>query len=104
MLLKLPKNIVILSNNFKITYNKNSNGGYFSWKDNILEIGTKDLNDNPIYVYSVISHEIMEVILVGLGGRFENNRTMNNYLFNFDHQTFENAMQLHSECMIKFIK
>lgn len=63
----------------------------------------KTIKEDPLYVLSIISHEIMEVILAMKGCRFENSRTMDNYLFNFNHQEFENAIQLHTQAMINFI-
>ena len=51
----------------------------------------------------ILSHEIMEIILSMMGARFSNGRTMDNYLFNFCHQTFENAIQVHTQTISKFI-
>lgn len=68
-----------------------------------MEIGIKCMANDPLYTLSVISHEVMEMIMVLMGARLDNPRTASNYLFNFDHQTFENAIQLHTEIMAKFI-
>ena len=98
------KEIEILSACFKITWDKSTDGGYFSWSDSSITIGTKSIKKDSLYTFSVISHEIMEVILTGIGVRFESSRTASNYLFNFDHQTFENAIQIHAQIISKFIK
>lgn len=96
--------INILSSTFTLAWDKTSNGGYFSFSSGQIKIGIKDIKKDPIYVLSVISHEVMEIILVSMGARFDNERTGENYLFNFDHQTFENAIQIHTEIMQKFTK
>jgi hypothetical protein len=44
----------------------------------------------------------MEGILIAMGARYEHTLIDNNYLFSFNHQTFENAIQLHTEIMSKF--
>lgn len=98
------KEVTILWSKFKIIYDKNTNWWSFSfWKCEII-IWTKSYNIDPVYMITVISHEILEVILVSMGARFDNERTRENYLFNFDHQTYENTVQIHTEIMLKFIK
>lgn len=101
--LNLLKEIDILSSTYKITYNKEHGGGYFDRGKSSIEIGVKPIKNDPLWVFGVISHEIMEVILCTMGGRFENGRTGENYLFNFDHQIFENAIQTHAQIIHKFI-
>lgn len=101
---KLIKEIEILSSVFKIKYDKTTDAGSFSWGKTEIFIGIKSIKTDPSYTFSIISHEVMEIILTGMGGRFENSRTASNFLFNFDHQTFENAIQIHSQALSKFIK
>lgn len=101
--LKFIKSIEILSSRFDITWDKTTDGGSFSWNNNSILVGVKSYKKDPLYTFSILSHEIMEVILTGMGGRFDNLRTGDNYLFNFNHQTFENAIQIHAQCLSKFI-
>ena len=98
------KNIEILSACFTVIYDKTMDGGNFSWGNATITIGIKSIDTDPGYTFSVISHEVMEIILTGMGARFESSRTANNYLFNFDHQTFETAIQIHAQTISKFIK
>lgn len=102
MKIKFLKQIEILSINFKIEWDKSCDAGYFNCADSIIRIGIKNYSKDPLYTLSVLSHEIMEIILICMGGRFINNRTQDNYLFNFDHQTFENAIQIHIQTLNKF--
>ena len=103
MLNKL-KSIDILSQRFKISWNKKHDGGSFSIGDGDIEIGINSYKSDPLYTIGLISHEIMEIILYKMGARFQNGREDEKYLFSFDHQTFENAIELHTEVMAKFIK
>lgn len=104
MKLKLPTEIEILSSVYQVTYDKKDAGGSFNCAESTIRIGIKTIKNDPNYVFSIISHELMEIILAMMGGRFENMRTIDNYLFNFDHQTFENAIQLHAQLLTKFIQ
>jgi hypothetical protein len=104
MKINLIKSVEILSSKFTVIYEKDNNGGSFSWSDSTIRIGIKSFKKDPLYTFGIISHEIMEVILVGMGARFASARTGENYLFNFDHQTFENAIQIHMQAISKFIK
>lgn len=102
--LKFISEVEILSSRFKVTWDNKTDAGSFSWIDSTIDIGIRSYKKDPLYTFSVLSHEIMEIILVGMGSRFENGRTRENYLFNFDHQTFENAIQIHSQAIVKFLK
>lgn len=93
----------MLGSTIRVTWDKNSGGGFFNWGESKMVIGLKNYKDDPMYTYSIISHEVMEMILVAMGGRYANGRTGENYLFNFDHQTFENAIQVHTQVMAKFL-
>ena len=103
MKLRHPKEIVIYGIRFKIVYDKTHDGGEFSCQDNTIEIGCKSEKKDPLYTLSVISHELMECILAVSGCRYNNSRDTP-YLFNFNHQQFENAIQIHAEKLIEFIE
>ncbi len=92
-----------MSSNFSVVWEKENDAGYFSWSNCEIKIGIKSYKKDPLYTLSIISHEIMELLLGTMGDRFNNSRTGDNYLFNFDHQTFENAIQIHAAIISKFI-
>ena len=104
MKIKRIKEVEILSSKFSIIWDKNTDGGYFDWAEGKILIGIKTIDNDPLYVFQVLSHEILEIILIGLGARFSNGRIQGNYLFNFDHQTFENAIQIHTQTLNKFLQ
>ncbi len=104
MKLNLLKEININSIKFNITWDKLSDGADFSIGNGTIRIGIKSLKQDPLFVFSILSHEIMEIIYVLLGCRFVNGRTGDNYLFNFDHQSFENSIQIYSQTINQFIK
>lgn len=101
MKIKFIKQVEILSINFRIEWDKTSDGGYFNCADSLIKIGIKSYKKDPLYTVGILSHEIMEVILVMMGARYDSGRTTN-YLFNFDHQIFENAIQIHIQTLNKF--
>lgn len=104
MKIKFLKQIEILSINFKIEWDKTSDGGYFNCGESLIRIGIKSYKKDPLYAIGILSHEIMEIILVMMGARFTSDRHATSYLFNFDHQTFENAIQLHIQTLNKLCK
>jgi hypothetical protein len=101
--LKFIQQIEILAFRFQIIWDKESDAGSFNWSESIISIGIKSYDKDPLYTLSILSHELMEIVLVTMGARFRNGRTEDNYLFNYDHQTFENAIQVHTQALDKFI-
>jgi hypothetical protein len=101
-MIKKIEEITILASKFKIDYNPNHNQGVLNYPEGLIEIGIKCLETDPLFTINIISHEIMEGILIAMGARYEHTLVDNNYLFSFNHQTFENAIQLHTEIMSKF--
>ena len=99
-----PKCITILSDKLKVIQDKNFNGGSFDLDKDEIVIGTKSLKENPHYTFSIISHEILEIIYSKMNARYSSSRMHNNYLFSFDHQTFENANQIYCDTIKLFIK
>lgn len=102
--IKFLKEITILSSTFKIKWDKTNNGGQFSLSRSEIVVGISCYKNDPSYTFSILTHELMEVILLSMGCRFDNSRTNDNYLFNFDHQTFENAIQIFAQTISQFIK
>ena len=103
MKLKFPKTVNILSSTYAVLYDKSHNGGSFSMSNCKITIGIKSVKIDPNWTFNIISHEIMELVLSSMGGRFENGRTSDNFLFNFDHMTFESAIQVHADALRQFI-
>ena len=104
MKLKLIKEVTFLSSRFNMVYDKTSSGGSFSYATREIKIGTKNLKSDPAFVLSIISHEIMEAILVSMGARWDNTRVEEYYHFHFDHQTFEDMINVHTQVLIQFIQ
>jgi hypothetical protein len=104
MKIKLIKKIEILGSVMDVKYLNDGDYGSFSLSENLITIGIKSIEKDPIYTLSIISHEVMEAIMCYKGMRFENDRTKDNFLFNFSHQEFENMVQLHTMALTKFLK
>lgn len=104
MQIKMISQVDLLASTFNIRWDKTHDGGSFNCSNSEIVIGIKSMKIDPLYTFQILSHEIMEIILVMMGARFANGRTGENYLFNFDHQTFENAIQIHAQAISKFLK
>lgn len=103
MKIKLVKEVTILGSVFRMIYDKTHGGGAFSCGESTIKIGVKNIKNDPLWVMGIISHEVMEVIMVSTGCRYDNSRLQDSdYLFSFNHQKFENAIQIHTEIMSKF--
>jgi membrane glycosyltransferase len=103
MKVKFIKKVEILSCELNLIWDKSHDGGSFALGKSELIIGIKSYKIDPLYTISIISHEVMEMILQLMGGRYDNGRLVNDFLFSFNHQTFENAIQLHTQTMNKFL-
>lgn len=65
--MKLPKELSILGNKWKIVEDKESNGGSFKSSDREMIIGMQ----YPNYQWCILMHEVLEVILVNRGKRYD---------------------------------
>lgn len=101
--LKMLKKVDILGCTYKVIWEKSHNGGSFSWGKSEIRIGIEAMHKDPLYTFSILSHEIMEATYAMMGARFDNGRISEDYLFNFNHQTFENAIQIHTQAISQFI-
>lgn len=104
MKLRLIEEIEILTYKFKVEYDNKDAGGYFSFSERLIHIGTKHLKNNPEYVFMVLSHELMEVICICTATRYGDASLQDNYKFFMDHKEFENNMQIFSSTIQKFLK
>ncbi|MEO5991402.1 MAG: hypothetical protein ABIP68_07165 [Ferruginibacter sp.] len=104
MKLNFIKKIEILSTTFAVEYDKTTDSCFFSFKNSKIGVGIRSYKIDPLYTFSALSHELMELTLVSMCARFESEREQHRYLFSFDHQTFENAIQIHAQAISKFIK
>ena len=90
--MKLPKTITICGRVYKIKEDKNLLGGKFFCGEQVIVIGTKD-NPHQDELLNIILHEIIEAILTERNLRYKLQYVEvenGHYLFNFNHQDFEN--------------
>lgn len=103
MKIKFLKKIEILSITFDIKWDKSHSGGSFSCHEGWINIGIEDYKRDPLYVFNILNHEVMEIILTMMGLRYNDNRIENDYLFNFRHKEFEVAIELYTQTISKFL-
>lgn len=104
MRIVIPEKIEILSYTFSVIQDKSHGGGSFSFGDNQIVIGTKNLLKDPSYTFNVICHEIMEIIHVISSTRYDDASVSGNYKFFQDHKEFENNINLFAKIIQNFIK
>ena len=64
MKLNLIPVIEILTLELSVIYDNSHNGGSFDLSQNTIVVGTKDIEDNSLYTFGIISHEVMEILLI----------------------------------------
>jgi hypothetical protein len=92
--MKLPKSVCIAGKTYKITVDKNSAGGWFGTTSQEIKIGTKGLKDEMVLI--TFLHEVIEAIFTERNMRYSlryNNPENGDYLYSFNHDQFENAVQ-----------
>lgn len=89
--MKLPKKVIICGKEVKVETDKKCVGGRWASATNLISIGTR----NPNEVADTFLHEVIEVVFVESGLRFERSRhTPENgeFVFVMTHQEFEIAV------------
>ena len=99
-----PEEITIGNFYYKVFTNKKQSGGSFNGAECRLTIGTEHLESDPNYVWSVINHEIMEMVFMSFGVRYQDTSVEGNYKFFMDHKEFELCMNEFSKVIVQFLK
>lgn len=102
MKIKRIKSIKINSYEFKIKWDKESSGGYFSYRDNIINIGVKNNSDNEIFM--IVCHELMEIVCMEMHVRFDRPDCNSDYLFVYDHRQHDTITNMLSSLLTQFIR
>lgn len=104
MIIKFPKSVNIISFYFDIITDDTIGGGHFDINESTITIGTKHLEKDPSYVFSVICHEVMEVISELTRTRYNDPSVDGNYKFFMDHKEFEMNIKVFSSIISQFIQ
>jgi len=104
MQLKFPKKIIIGASLFNIKYERDNNGGSFSYDKESIVIGIKTYKANPEYTLSVIIHELTEILHVEMATRFQPTDNYTNYLFCYSHKEHTKLCTDLAGLLTKFIK
>lgn len=99
-----PEEVIVGNNYYKVYTDSEAGGGHFSGADCNLTIGTKYLHSDPNYVWSVICHEVMEMIYVNFGVRYDDQSVEGHYKFFMDHKEFQNCINEFSKVIVQFLK
>lgn len=101
--LRFPKQINIISFNFKVIADKTLGGGSFDINKGEIVIGVKHIKEDPTYVFNVLCHELMEVISELTRTRYSDPSVSGNYKFFWDHKEFELNVKIFAETIRHFI-
>lgn len=104
MKIRKLKEITILTNRFKIKWDKRHNAGSFHFKEMKMNIGIQCIKKNPEHVFQVLVHELSEAVHCCIRTRYDDPSCDTNYKFYMDHKEFEVHNILLSELILKFIK
>lgn len=103
MKIKKLKKIEILGTPFKIVWDQGSTDASFSYYEQLIRIGCEHIEKDPNYIFSLIMHEISELLHVILSTRYRDGNIENNYKFFMDHKEFSNHNLLLSSYITKFL-
>ena len=100
MILNRLKKITIGSLEFDIIWDKTTGGGHFSYRNREIMVGTKLGGD---YAFSILMHELKEIIQVEQGTRYERMDEHDNFHFNYTHAEHSDLCSRLAGLLIKFI-
>ena len=104
MELKFPKKVEIGDYLFTVKYNKTHAGGSLNYGTRIIEIGILHIDKDPVSVFGVINHEIMECVTILTNTRFTDNGAGGDYKFFMTHKEFEVNTAIFTRAILNFIK
>lgn len=102
MKIKRIKSIKINSDRFKVKWNKNHSGGSFSYGDHVIEIGTREVEDDHIFM--IICHELQEIVALEMNVRFRRPDCDSDFMFVYDYRQHETMMYMFSSLVSQFIE
>lgn len=101
MKIKRLKKIRINSHDFNVEWDKKVGGGYFSYRDRKICIGTADNNNSRIF--EIICHEVMEICALEMFVRFDRTDCDSDFMFVYDHRQHTTMMGMFSAAISQFV-
>jgi len=101
MKIKKIKSIKVNCYTFSINWNKEHDGGSFSYGDLEIDIGTRDNNDQEILM--IICHELMEICALEMNVRLKRPDCGTDYVFVYDHRQYETMMNMFAGLLAQFL-
>jgi len=87
---------------FKVKWDQAHCGGFFSYADQVIEIGTKGESDSEIF--RIICHELAEITAIEMGVRLNRPDCDSDYVFVYDHRQHETMTNMFSGLVSQFIE
>lgn len=98
-----PKSVIVGSFLYNVELAPDENGASFDAAECKLRIGTQSLEADPNYVWTIINHEIMEMVFANFGVRYGDSSVRDNWKFFMDHKEFENCITEFSKVIVQFL-
>ena len=99
-----PRKVIIGPMTYNVIADPKTDGGSFDSLECKLTIGTKSLKKDPTYVWSIINHEVMEIVCATQRVRYDDPSVEGDYKFFMSHKEFENCMSEFSKVIVQFLK
>lgn len=102
MAFNIPKEVYILHKKMKVIQEKDKSGAWGHLGECEIGIGLKNATNEKLL--DLFLHEVNESIMVEMGFRYDKDMEMNQMIFFFDHNEFENYNKMLARALMPIIK
>ncbi len=102
MKIKRIKSLKVNSYYFNVVWDKEKEGGFISYKEQLIKIGVKDSPEGE--VFDILCHELMEICAMEMHVRFQRPDCATDYIFVYDHRQHDTMINMFAGLVSQFIK
>lgn len=101
MKIKRLKKIRINSYIFDVEWDKTLDGGYFSYGEKRIVIGTSSKKE--MRIFEILNHELFEICAVEMNVRLHRPDCDSDYIFVYDHRQHETIVNMFTGALSEFL-